>query len=56
MKIENNFTVVRSNDCVEVWIPPANDPEGELVCVLQSSLIPSLIAELRRFEQSEGRK
>lgn len=56
MKIKNQFVIVRKDSLVEVWMPPVNHPEGELVCVLNADLIPSLIAELRKFEQKEGRK
>lgn len=47
--------VIRKGHCIEVWIPPVSDPEGELLMVADASYIPALIAQLKRFEQSEGR-
>jgi hypothetical protein len=52
----SQFTIIRKNDLVEIWMPPVGHPEGVLVAVLNSILIPDLIADLKKFEQSEGRK
>jgi len=47
--------VIRKGDCIEVWIPPVNDPEGDLIATLDTAYVPALIAQLKRFEQTEGR-
>ena len=52
----NPFEVVRKNNCIQIWIPPVNDPEGELVIGdLHESYIPYLISILKKFEQKEKR-
>ncbi len=50
------FDVIRKDKLIEVWIPPVAHPEGEIVIKnLHIDYIPSLIAALKKFEQSEGR-
>ena len=52
----NSFEVVRKGNLIEVWIPPVDSPEGDLIISnLHSDYIPSLIAALNTFEQKEGR-
>ena len=52
----NSFEVVRKGNLIEVWIPPVDSPEGDLIISnLHSDYIPSLIAALNKFEQKEGR-
>lgn len=50
------FDIVRKGETIEVWLPPVDSPEGELIIsCLHSDYIPSLIAALNQFEQKEGR-
>jgi hypothetical protein len=51
----NQFEIVRKDHVIEIWIPPVNHPEGELITSIDSAYIPSLISSLKRFEQQEGR-
>jgi hypothetical protein len=51
----DQFEIIRKGHTIEIWIPPVNDPEGELVTILDSAYIPSLISSLKKFEQKEGR-
>lgn len=51
----NAIKVVRVGNLAQVWLPPVNNPEGELIAELHVDYIPSLISSLKRFEQSEGR-
>ena len=53
----DTFEVIRKGNLIEVWIPPVDSLEGSLVIqYLNSDYVPSLIAALCKFEQSEGRK
>lgn len=54
-KPQNAIKIIRAGSCIEIWLPPVNDPEGELIATLDTAYIPDLIAQLKRFEQSEGR-
>jgi hypothetical protein len=51
----DQFEIIRKDHTIEIWIPPVNDPEGELVAHIDSAYIPSLISSLKKFEQQEGR-
>lgn len=51
----SSIEILRKDDCIEVWLPPINNPEGELLMIVHTSYVPDLIAELKHFEQSEGR-
>lgn len=52
---EDTIKCVRKDQLVEIWIPPVDDPEGELIGSLHSDYIPSLVSALLKFEQKEGR-
>lgn len=39
----------QNNDLVEVWLPPVNHPEGELIFCISKYYIPALIATLRNI-------
>jgi len=50
------FKIIRKpKNIIEIWLPPENDPEGEKIATLNADYIPSLLASLKKFEQSEGR-
>lgn len=54
---KNPFQIVdEGSNIVSVWLPPVNHPEGELIMTINKDYIPTLIAALKRSEQSEGRK
>lgn len=36
-------------DCVEIWLPPVGDPEGELICILDKYYLPSLVADINDY-------
>lgn len=48
--------LVRRGCVVELWLGPENDPESELFGSWHYSYNNEVIAALKRFEQSEGRK
>lgn len=56
MKFNNFFVTTRVDGLVQIWVPPINHPEGELVAQIDASLVPAFISALKKFEQKEGRK
>lgn len=44
------FEVVTEGECIKVWMPPVNHPEGDMVLQVHASLIPALIAALKNYE------
>ena len=55
MRRKRFFKAVRRGSQVEVWVPPVDNPEGEVVASFAVGLIPAFIAVLKEFEQKEGR-
>lgn len=49
------FETRRINNLIEVWIPPVNDFEGELVLSIHELFLPALIAVLRNEQDSNRR-
>jgi hypothetical protein len=47
MKARGVFEFRILNDIVEVWLPPVDHPEGELVLSIHKDYLPALIATLR---------
>jgi hypothetical protein len=41
------FVTRRVGSVVEVWLPPVDHPEGELICAVHESLLPALVAALK---------
>jgi hypothetical protein len=37
----------KTNEIIEVWLPPVNHPEGEMVLCISTFYVPALIATLR---------
>ena len=52
MSAENTrvFETVRKGHLIEVWLPPVDHPEGELILRLNESYLPELIATLRNLQ------
>lgn len=44
---------VRGN-LLEVWVPPVDSPEGELVLTIHTDLVPALIAILKHTSPNKG--
>lgn len=42
-----HFVARKKGSLIEVWMPPMDDPEGELVLCLDESLLPDMIAVLK---------
>jgi|TARA_R110000782_G_scaffold110275_1_gene199587 hypothetical protein len=47
------FETLRKDNCIEIWMPPANNPEGEFICTFDVFYINDLIAALNLFKQKE---
>ena len=43
------------SEIIDVWIPPVNHPEGELVLSISKSYVPALIATLRNISPAKSR-
>lgn len=40
-------------DCVEIWLPPVDHPEGELVVhSLHKNYLPALVADIKNYIQN----
>lgn len=37
------------DDCVEIWLPPVGNPEGELICILNKSYLPGFVADINDY-------
>lgn len=50
------FEIVKSKyvqDCVEIWLPPVDHPEGELIVqALHKDYLPTLIADITNYVQN----
>jgi hypothetical protein len=50
------MNIIRVEDSqVEIWYGEPNHPESDFIGTFYCDLVPQLIAELKHFEQSEGR-
>lgn len=48
------FEIIRYDNLCEVWVAPANNPEGEYLITLGVENVPLLIASLKNFLQKEN--
>jgi hypothetical protein len=53
---KNKVVDGESIEIIEVWLPPVNDPEGEMVLCIASSYVPALISALRDRPSTESLK
>lgn len=47
---------VKKGHLIELWLPPVNDPEGELLVVCDASYAPHIMFALNAFMQTERRR
>lgn len=50
------FEKRRKGNVLEVWLPPVDHPEGELVLAVHETLIPALVATLSEEVTHHGKK
>lgn len=48
------FEVIRHDNLCELWVAPANNPEGEYLTTLGVENVPLLVASLKNFLEREN--
>ena len=49
------FEFRKEGELVYCWLPPVNHPEGEMIFCVHEWYIEELIADLKSFQQRQGR-